>query len=41
MRWQYFENTLSSPHLRDYLDSLPEFEDVDAELKAIDYAFTV
>ncbi|SDR02374.1 DUF6880 family protein [Pseudovibrio sp. Tun.PSC04-5.I4] len=41
MRWQYFEDTLSSPHLRDYLDNLPEFEDVDAELKAIDYAFTV
>lgn len=41
MRWQYYTETLSVPHLRDYLDKLPEFEDVEAELKAIDYAFCV
>ena len=34
-RWQCFERTLSSAHLRGYLKQLPEFEDIDAEERAM------
>jgi hypothetical protein len=37
-RWGCFERALSSPHLRAYLKQLPDFEDVDAERRALDYA---
>ncbi len=34
-RWQCFEQDLSAPHLRAYLKRLPDFEDVEAEAKAL------
>ena len=37
-RWSCFERALSTPHLRAYLKRLPDFEDVDAEERALDYA---
>jgi hypothetical protein len=37
-RWDCFERSLSSRHLRDYLKILPDFDDVKAEQKALDYA---
>jgi hypothetical protein len=37
-RWNCFERSLSSRHLRDYLKRLPDFDDVTAEQKALDYA---
>jgi len=37
-RWSVFERSLSSTHLRDYLSHLPDFEDLEAEEKALDYA---
>lgn len=37
-RWACFERSLSSSHLRAYLKRLPDFEDVEAEEKALDYA---
>jgi hypothetical protein len=37
-RWLCFERSLSASHLRDYLKKLPDFEDVEAEEKALDYA---
>nr|WP_329603599.1 DUF6880 family protein [Acidiphilium iwatense] len=37
-RWRCFERSLSTRHLRDYLKKLPDFEDVEAEEKALDYA---
>ncbi|MBB4287593.1 DUF6880 family protein [Roseospira goensis] len=37
-RWTVFERSLSSTHLRDYLSRLPDFEDLEAEEKALDYA---
>jgi hypothetical protein len=37
-RWAYFERALSVRHLRDYLKRLPDFEDFDAEMKALDIA---
>ena len=37
-RWSVFEKSLSSKHLRDHLKRLPDFEDVIAEEKALDYA---
>ncbi len=37
-RWSCFERTLSAEHLRAYLKRLPEFEDVEAEARALDYA---
>lgn len=37
-RWSCFERTLSTEHLRAYLKRLPEFEDVEAEERALDYA---
>ena len=37
-RWSCFERALSAEHLRAYLKRLPEFEDVEAEARALDYA---
>lgn len=37
-RWSCFERALSAEHLRTYLKGLPEFEDVEAEERALDYA---
>ena len=37
-RWDCFERSLSSRHLRQYLKRLPDFDDVKAEQKALDYA---
>jgi hypothetical protein len=37
-RWGCFERSLSSTHLRTYLNRLPDFDDVKAEEKALDYA---
>ena len=34
-RWQCFARTLRSEHLRDYLKRLPEFDDVEAEERAM------
>jgi uncharacterized protein DUF6880 len=38
VRWECFERSLSSTHLRAYLKRLPDFDDVEAEKKALDYA---
>jgi hypothetical protein len=37
-RWECFERSLSSNHLRAYLKRLSDFDDVEAEKKALDYA---
>jgi hypothetical protein len=37
-RWSCFEHSLSSSHLRAYLKQLPDFEDVEAERRALDHA---
>ena len=37
-RWSCFERALSAPHLREYLKRLPEFEDFEAEQRALDHA---
>jgi len=37
-RWSCFERSLSASHLRAYLKKLPDFEDVDAEERALAYA---
>jgi len=37
-RWLCFERSLSAPHLRTYLKRLPDFDDVEAEKRALDYA---
>lgn len=37
-RWGCFERSLSSSHLRAYLKRLPDFDDVEAEKRALDYA---
>ncbi|MGE0236465.1 DUF6880 family protein [Methylocystis sp.] len=37
-RWSCFERFLSERHLRDYLKRLPDFEDIEAESGALDYA---
>lgn len=37
-RWECFERGLSSDHLRDYLTRLPDFEDIDAEERAMAHA---
>jgi hypothetical protein len=37
-RWECFERSLSSSHLRAYLKRLPDFDDLEAETKALDYA---
>lgn len=36
LRWSCFLAELNADHLRDYLQRLPDFEDVDAEAKALD-----
>jgi hypothetical protein len=36
-RWSCFERSLSARHLRAYLKRLPEFDDFDAENKALDF----
>ena len=38
MRWRCFELCLSEPHLRAYLKRLPDFEDMEAEERALDHA---
>ena len=40
MRWSCFENSLSAEHLRAYLKRLADFEDIDAEMRALDHAET-
>jgi hypothetical protein len=37
-RWACFERSLSARHLRDYLKKLPDFDDVEAEERALGYA---
>jgi hypothetical protein len=37
-RWSCFERSLSAPHLRAYLKRLPDFDDVEAEARALDHA---
>jgi hypothetical protein len=37
-RWACFERSLSARHLRAYLKRLPDFDDMEAEKKALDYA---
>jgi len=37
-RWTCFENTLEAEYLRDFLKRLPDFEDIDAEERAMDHA---
>jgi len=37
-RWECFERSLSSAHLRAHLKRLPDFDDIEAEKKALDYA---
>jgi hypothetical protein len=37
-RWSCFERALSARHLRDYLKRLPDFDDFDAEQRALAYA---
>ena len=36
-RWRCFERSLSATHLRAHLKRLPDFDDVEAEKKALDY----
>ena len=38
VRWRHFERFLSANHLRAYLKRLPDFEDFEAEQKALDVA---
>ena len=37
LRWSCFERALSAAHLRAYLRRLPDFDDIEAEEKALDY----
>jgi hypothetical protein len=37
-RWSCFERSLSAEHLRAYLKRLPDFEDIEVEERALDYA---
>jgi hypothetical protein len=37
-RWSCFEKSLSPDHLRAYIQRLPDFEDEEAETRAMDYA---
>ena len=37
-RWSCFERSLSTEHLRAFLKRLPEFDDVEAEERALDHA---
>lgn len=36
-RWSCFERSLSARHLRDYLKQLPDFDDFEAEQRALDH----
>ena len=38
VRLHYFKRTLSASHLRDYLQNLPDFDDIEAEEEALQYA---
>ncbi|MBE9172032.1 hypothetical protein IQ216_02720 [Cyanobium sp. LEGE 06143] len=38
VRWQWFSHSLSIPHLRDYLQRLDDFADVEAEERALQLA---
>ncbi len=38
LRWACFEDTLLPDFLQEYLQGLPDFEDVEAEQRALDYA---
>ena len=38
VRWGCFERSLSASHLRAYLQRLPDFDDIEAEERALDYA---
>jgi len=38
IRWRHFERFLSAEHLRAYLKRMPDFEDFEAEQKALDVA---
>ena len=38
LRWQMFQRTLDDRFLRDYLKDLPDFEDIEAEQEALDWA---
>ena len=38
LRWREFERNLSEGHLRDYIKRLPDFDDVEAEERALDLA---
>jgi hypothetical protein len=38
LRWSCFEGRLSAPHLRAWLDRLPDFEDDEGERRALDHA---
>lgn len=38
LRWSCFEHSLSAPHLRAYLKRFPDFDDIEAEEKALDRA---
>ena len=40
LRWQMFQQTLDDHYLRDYLNVLPDFEDVEAEEQALSFAET-
>lgn len=37
-RWSCFERALSATHLRAFLKQLPDFDDIEAEERALDYA---
>ena len=37
LRWSCFERSLSAPHLRAYLRKLPDFDDIEAEERALDH----
>jgi len=37
-RWSCFQGSMSSSHLREYLKRLPDFDDIEAEKKALDHA---
>jgi hypothetical protein len=39
-RWTYFTETLSARHLRDYLKRLPDFDDFEAQEKAVSLALS-
>ena len=39
-RWRCFESTLAPEYLRDFLKQLPDFEDIEAEDRSMDYAAT-